>query len=215
MSLPRFDTLSPASRLVDRVKARLRTAIFEGRLAPGSSLSVPELSRQLGVSRSPVREALIHLLAEGLAVETSRRGISVAQKSAEEIAELRELVAWLEVCAVARVARAGPESSLIERLEHSCAAQQAALAAGDASHWGRLNLEFHRLLVARCGSGTLTAQYNLAVNQLRAARADVREAEQPSRGTPEHERLVAALRARDAAAAEAVARLHMGMPGPQ
>src|SRR5579871_2931889 len=132
-----LDSLSPGSRLVDRVKARLRSAILEGRLVPGEALSVPELARHLGVSRSPVREALVHLLAEGLAIETTRRGISVAARDDSQVAELRELSALFDVAAASRLARHGADEPLLERLERSCAAQRDAIRRGDDALWAR------------------------------------------------------------------------------
>lgn len=208
MTMSELESLSPGPRLVDRVKARLRAAILEGRLASGASLSVPALARQLGVSRSPVREALVHLLAEGLAVESSRRGISVAAKTAQELGELQELAAHLELCALSRLARHGAGQPLLDRLARLCEAQRAALRSSDEAQWLRLNNEFHRLIVARCGNGTVAAQFNWAVNQLRLARADPGRQEDPTVATVEHERLVDALRSTDVAAVEGVGRLH-------
>jgi DNA-binding GntR family transcriptional regulator len=213
MAFPSLDPLSPGTRLVDRVKARLKTAIVEGRLGPGEPLSVPELARQLGLSRSPVREALIHLLAEGLVVESSRRGVAVAERGEEEVAELRELAAWLELSAVARLARGPADPVLLDRLARSCAAQRRAIQEGDEVRWASLNSEYHRLLVARCGSATLAAQFNLTLNQLRTAGADLRRTEVPARATAEHEALLDALRRGDRGAAEAVARAHLDIPG--
>uniref|UniRef100_UPI00286E338F GntR family transcriptional regulator n=1 Tax=Deinococcus sp. TaxID=47478 RepID=UPI00286E338F len=64
----------PSVRVVDQVRQSLRNAIMNGELPPGTRLSVPDLARRLNVSRSPVREAVLQLVSEGLAVEHSRRG---------------------------------------------------------------------------------------------------------------------------------------------
>ena len=61
----------PSVRVVDQVRESLRSAIMTGELPPGTRLSVPELARRLNVSRSPVREAVLHLVSQGLAVEHS------------------------------------------------------------------------------------------------------------------------------------------------
>ena len=83
--------LKPSERIVDSVHAALRAAILDGSLAPGQALSVPELSRQLDVSRSPVREAVLALVADGLAVEQPRRGAAVAEIAAADMLEIHEV----------------------------------------------------------------------------------------------------------------------------
>ena len=83
--------LSPVDqpdRLIERVETMLREAIVSGRLAPGAHLSVPEIARQLGVSRTPAREALFALERSGLVKVRPRRGAIVV---AGGHADLREL----------------------------------------------------------------------------------------------------------------------------
>ncbi|KAB2920726.1 MAG: GntR family transcriptional regulator [Hyphomicrobiaceae bacterium] len=84
--LPQLDA---SVRIVDRVHATLHEAILAGSLEPGSQLSVPELSRRLNVSRSPVREAVLQLVADGLAVEQPRKGVVVSTIDHEDIAEIQ------------------------------------------------------------------------------------------------------------------------------
>ncbi|MFD1730499.1 GntR family transcriptional regulator [Deinococcus malanensis] len=93
-----------SARVVDLVRDSLRQAILTGDLTPGTRLSVPELARQLQVSRSPVREAVLLLVGEGLAVEHSRRGVEVAQLSLADLLELYELRAATDSLAAALAA---------------------------------------------------------------------------------------------------------------
>ena len=116
------------------------------------------------------------------------------------------------VCAAVRTARHEANAAVIDRLERSCAAQREALRTGVEVQSSRLNNEFHRLTVARCGNGTLTAHFSHVVNQLRTAQVDPRGLEVPSAATGEHQKLVVALRDRDVAAAETAAKLHAGIP---
>ena len=78
----RLPAIGPAGRVVDSVHAALRAAILDGTLAPGQALSVPELSRQLGVSRSPVREAV--LWANGLTAGQIERYFAVIDVDTNE-----------------------------------------------------------------------------------------------------------------------------------
>lgn len=75
MAVSSLPVVSPTTHIVDTVQGALRDAIFRGSLRGGEPLSVPELSRKLKVSRSPVREAVLGLVAEGLAVEQPRKGV--------------------------------------------------------------------------------------------------------------------------------------------
>ena len=88
--------MSPAIRIVDAVQDMLREAIFGGTLRAGEALSVPELARRLNVSRSPVREAVLGLVAQGLAVEQPRHGVVVATISADDLVAIHEVREFLE-----------------------------------------------------------------------------------------------------------------------
>jgi len=88
--------LTPSTRIVDTVQAALRSAIFEGELRAGEPLSVPELARRLNVSRSPVREAVLGLVAQGLAVEQPRRGVVVATVDPADLLAIHEIRIFLE-----------------------------------------------------------------------------------------------------------------------
>src|SRR5262249_58067444 len=88
--------LNPAARIVDAVQATLRSAILDGALRAGEPLSVPELARRLNVSRSPVREAVLGLVAQGLAVEQPRRGVVVATVDPADLQAIHEMRIFLE-----------------------------------------------------------------------------------------------------------------------
>src|SRR5258705_13311379 len=83
--------LAPATRIVDAVQDTLRDAIFGGELRAGEPLSVPELARRLNVSRSPVREAVLGLVAQGLAVERPRRGVVGAAVGPADLLARRQI----------------------------------------------------------------------------------------------------------------------------
>jgi DNA-binding GntR family transcriptional regulator len=88
--------LPPADRIADTVDEKLCNAIFARTLQPGTRLSVPALAAELGVSRSPVREAVLRLTQERLAREEPRRGAVVAHIGPRELTALYEVREVLE-----------------------------------------------------------------------------------------------------------------------
>src|SRR3954467_13176291 len=97
--------LDASARIVDTVQVALRQAIFQGTLRAGEQLSVPELARRLNVSRSPVREAVLGLVAQGLAGEQPRRGVVVATIAADDLVAIHEVREFLEAGAARLCAR--------------------------------------------------------------------------------------------------------------
>src|SRR5947199_10401231 len=97
----------------------IREAILDGRLEPGRRLKEEELARELGISRTPVREALLMLQAEGLVVSTPNRGAMVRVHDAEDLDDLYQLRALLEGHATRRAATRISEQE-IEALRESC-----------------------------------------------------------------------------------------------
>lgn len=92
-------------RASDRAYERLRSEILDWRLQPGAALAEVELAARLGVSRTPIREALARLLAEGLAEAQGARGVVVSAASMENVVELFEVREALESQAAALAAR--------------------------------------------------------------------------------------------------------------
>ena len=98
----------------------IREAIIDGRLAPGQRLKEEELARELGISRTPVREALVILEGEGLVESVPKRGASVRAYAADDLDDMYQLRALLEGYAARRAAtRISAED--VGRLEESCA----------------------------------------------------------------------------------------------
>ena len=98
-------------------------------LAPGQALSVPELSRQLDVSRSPVREAVLALVADGLAVEQPRRGVAVAEIDAADMLEIHEVRECIEAQA-ARLCAERAGSAVLRKLAALLVRQGAVVERG-------------------------------------------------------------------------------------
>jgi DNA-binding GntR family transcriptional regulator len=201
--------LPPATRIVDTVQAALRRAILDGTLREGEALSVPELARRLKVSRSPVREAVLSLVAQGLAVEQPRRGVVVATVDPADLLAIHEIRVFLEAGAARLCAERITEAG-IGALRTILREQEAAVKAGDAAGYFRTNAALHRAIARAAGNerlvlilATLEDQMRIALHRLVAYHAHLRA------GLGEHRAVVEAIAARDASAAERRMRRHI------
>jgi DNA-binding GntR family transcriptional regulator len=127
------------------VSEQIRGQILAGTLRPGERLVEDKLSAELGVSRVPVREALLGLSVEGLVNLEPRRGASVAEISPETVAELVEVRALLEGLN-ARLAARRHDPAIVAELSDALRRGNAAAGSGSAEELARLNAEFHDLL---------------------------------------------------------------------
>ena len=187
----------------------VRDAILDGRLVPGSRLSVPEVARQLGISRSPAREAIARVAAEGLAVVEPRRGAVVAWISAESLCDIYEMREVLEGLAC-RLAAELATSVELEELRVVVAEHRVAVNAGDVAAHVVLDQRFHlkvRLAArnARLGESLdrLQSLIRIAMNTTRRSRGGMVEAQ------AEHEEILAALLRRDREGSELAGRRHI------
>ena len=204
-----LSALRPSERIVDSVHAALRDAILDGSLAPGQALSVPELSRQLDVSRSPVREAVLALVAEGLAVEQPRHGVTVAEIDAADMLEIHEVREGVEGQAARLCAeRAGP--AVLSQLAALLQRQAGIVRRGDAPGWFRTNADFHRLVAAGASNRRLSEMVLVLEGQMCLGLRQVSsDQDQRRRGLSEHQAILAAITGREPDAAERLMREHI------
>jgi DNA-binding GntR family transcriptional regulator len=201
--------MAPARRrgLADEVADRVRDAIFDGVYPPGGQLREVELAEALGVSRGPVREALLKLEREGLVRSEWHRGATVTALSDADVAELDSLRGALEQLAVGLVAAHASEAALaaidaaVRRMER----------AADEHELVRCDLGFHDAVYAAAGHRRLREAWQAIRSQVHLfllTRIGV-EAEGYLAAVPaEHRRLAAALRDRDREAALALFAEH-------
>jgi GntR family transcriptional regulator of vanillate catabolism len=200
---------------------RLREMILSGELAPGSRLAEAWLAEQLGVSRTPVRNALPALAAEGLLEPIGRRGIAVRQFSDTESVEALELRALLEGHAARKLAEQGASDEVLATLQ-TCLAEGDALfakrhlTAEDEQVYGTMNARFHAVVVAAGGSAALKDLMD-RLNRVPFVAPSVivfDEIGLPQafdllfRAHGHHHAIVEAIRTRDGARAEALFREH-------
>lgn len=135
---------------------RIKRAIVSGEMAPGWQSLEPDLARTLGMSRTPVHEALLRLEHEGYVHVAPRRGMTVAAMSPRDIREITEVLACLEVEAAQRAAgrRLSPEE--LAPLDDAIAAMDRALEAKDLDAWNESDYRFHRLLIEASGNSHLS-----------------------------------------------------------
>lgn len=192
----------------EEVLHRLRQAILGGVLAPGTRLVLSELSSQLGVSRTPIREAIRDLSAEGLVDFDSYRSSTVHVPTLEEAQEVYELRLTLEPLAVRRSVSRITDADIARAREF----QQAMVQVGeDVGTWVELNRDFHGVLLQPADSPRLLS----IISSLRNASAiqvavSIRaRIQQLTHGNEEHEQIVEAYAQRDADAAVELTAAHL------
>lgn len=200
-------------RTADAVTTTLREAILDGVLAPSTWLREEELANELQVSRTPVREALRQLTAEGLTTQSPSNGTIVAPMTAQDVLAVYVVREHLEGLAARLVAEAAP-ASLIEELRGQLERMRELVAKTkpDASPAGLVeaNIEFHRSIRQASGNPYLERFLTQVEHAVRRFGRSTFEA--PGRGAEavaEHERIVDAVAARDVKGAERYARQHM------
>ncbi|MGA4727372.1 GntR family transcriptional regulator [Micromonospora taraxaci] len=182
--------------LVDLAVTRLTREILSGRSDPGERLVEEQLTRRLGISRAPLREALRLLAQRGLVEHVPRRGVRVATLSERDVRELYELRDVLERFAVRAGIPVGRESDLVG-LRAALDRMVEAVRLGDRMSVAESHRAFHVALVALADNRQLSAVYDsiLVKLQLYMAINLRREAElaQPLDGVHRHERLFEAV----------------------
>jgi DNA-binding GntR family transcriptional regulator len=193
----------------DRAVDQLRERILGGEYTPGERLGEVDLAEKLGVSRTPVREALRQLAAEGLVDITPNKGARVIEYPRTDLFYIFEIRARVEGLA-ARAAAVSASMADIDRLGEIAAVLKERSEAGQLDEVYRLNAEYHATLNGLAGSSVLTATVGQLIHSsvlLRTLHSFDSAARQ--RSVNHHIEIVAALRARDPDWAEAVMHAHL------
>src|SRR3546814_3269322 len=194
----------------DRVRAELESQIVAGTLQPGTTLDEAQLGQLFEVSRTPVREALLQLAAEGFVRIVPRAGIYVVQLSAGELAEMFEALSYAEgLCA--QLASQRITAAQIKKLSLLQKKGQQALADQDMGAYAQYNLEFHECVYGCCGHRYLRSQklyIRKRTNPYRKQQAEL-TMEWAGQAWDEHQLLFEALVDRNAEAAMQAAAGHI------
>jgi len=191
------------------VADHLRAMIVQGELAPGQKVPMDALARSLGVSITPLREALKVLAEEQLVALTPNRGARVLSFTADEAAALFEVIAALEGLAAERAAtRISAEH--LEILEGLHFAMLSRFEAAEKTAYFDLNSQIHQQILKAAGNPVLIASH--ATLQMRAARGRyiaIIDQARWNEAMSEHEDIMSCLRERDPKRAAEVWRLHL------
>ena len=198
-------------RASDRAYASLREDIIEWRLAPGTVLAEVEQSERLGVSRTPVREALGRLSAEGLTTAAGGRGVVVTDISLEDIDELFELRETLEGKAAALAAERGERPVFAQLHAELLRAPEMLNNSDPARHdyyalVGRLDEAIDEAI---SNSYLAQAMRSLRVHLVRVRRLAADDAERLHAAAAEHAAIAEAIAAGNPRLAEAATTLHL------
>ncbi len=204
------NTTSPVTRktLVDHVEAQLRRAVLFGDLGHASRINEVTLARELGVSPTPVREALRRLESSGLVRYEPWRGYGSAEFSDEDVAHLFDVRIALERMAVLEAAARLDDAGL-RFLDASLQRWQAEASETDLEHVHALNEEFHGFFVHSSGNRWLRQLIGEIADLSLLVRADFSRVQPPTRSLAEHGAIVDALRRGDAAGAAAAMEAHL------
>jgi DNA-binding GntR family transcriptional regulator len=199
----------PRQVLHQEVAVRLRQRIVEGHIAPGTKLNERELSEVLKVSRTPLREAIKMLAAEGLVELLPNRGAVAAQLSEQDISDTFEVIAGLEGQAGELAAQRIGEDELAEiRALHY--EMLAAFTRRDLPTYYRINAQIHTRINSAAGNRVLTQTWATVNARLQALRFRSNfDEEKWKRAVKEHDQMVELLAVRDGPALRTLLIAHL------
>lgn len=199
----------PKASLHEQVAHRLRQMLVEGRIAPGAKLNERTLCELLSVSRTPLREAIKMLAAEGLVELLPNRGAIAVALTEADVLDTFEVMAGLEAQSGELAARriTGTELTEIKALHFE---MMAAYTRRDLSGYYRLNAQIHQAINTAASNPVLSATYNRVNARLQALRfRSNQDGDKWTAAVREHEQMVAALEARDPQAMRTVLLAHL------
>ncbi|MEX2486542.1 MAG: GntR family transcriptional regulator [Nitriliruptoraceae bacterium] len=201
--------MSRRTSIADQVYRRLRTAITDQRLEPGLPLGENDVARAMGVSRTPIREALSRLELEGFAARDESGRLTVVRVTAEQVADLFDLRSLLEPYAAELAAERISDQELAA-LDREITADTAALERGDIEALAELNQRIHDIVLTASRNRMLVELVNDLRQRLAGVAAfAVGDAAERAHFVDDHSRLAALLRAGDGVGAARLLRHHL------
>lgn len=203
------EAVTPKTSRMSAAYELLRTRILDNTLPPGVTMLEEEMARDLDMSRTPVREALIRLAEEDLVDIVPRRGFRVRAVTLRDVKEIDEVLACLEVQAVERLAGKPAAAEEVAALDATVAEMDAALEEEDMAAWARADFRFHSLLIELCGNAHLVRtgkQYLAKAHRARLLTLPLRK--RPVYSNSNHAAVVGAIRRGDAETARDIHLAH-------
>jgi len=199
----------PRAALHEQAAQRLRQMLVEGRITPGAKLNERELSERLNVSRTPLREAIKMLAAEGLVELLPNRGAVAVALTEEDILHTFEVMAGLEAQAGELAAQRISEQEFAE-IQAMHFEMMAAYTRRDLSAYYALNSRIHSAISAAARNPVLSQVYQQVNARLQALRfRSNQDGEKWKNAMKEHEKMIDALARHDAAAMREVLLSHL------
>ena len=199
----------PRASLHEQVAQRLRQMLVEGRIAPGAKLNERELAELLAVSRTPLREAIKMLAAEGLVELLPNRGAIAVSLTEGDVLNTFEVMAGLEGMAGELAAQRITPEELAE-IQAMQFEMMAAYTRKDLSAYYAINSRIHSAISAAAKNPVLATVYTQVNARLQALRfRSNQDGEKWKRAVKDHEKMVEALSARDGAAMREVLLAHL------
>lgn len=195
--------------LHDTIVGRLRDMIIEGALEPGSRLHEGQLGEQLGVSRTPLREAIKYLASEGLVELVPSRGAVVRRFDRKDVHDMLVVLRELEHLAGRLACEAGSDAGIAAvRRTHDAMIER--YRAGDRLAYYKLNQEIHSRIVELTGNAALAHVHAGLQMRLKRVRFIAHEgADKWAAAVAEHEEMIAALERRDGPALSEILTRHL------
>ncbi len=202
-----------SGNISQRLRDEIENEILTGQWAPGDRLDEMALATRFGVSRTPIREALLQLSSAGLIEVRPRRGAIVASAGAERLIEMFEVMAELEGLAGRLATRRHTDADMRAIIEAHEACRQAA-AAGESDAYYYENERFHYAIYHASHSQFLIEQCTALHRRLKPyRRLQLRVRNRVARSFAEHEQFVAALRKGDGESASHALHDHVAIQG--
>ena len=195
--------------ITDRAYEAIRDAIVEGQFHPGERLSEESIAEQLGVSKTPVHDALGRLVAEGLVQMTPYVGASVVRLSPKDVDEIYDVRETLERLAI-QLAIAHVDDAPLHELDQELASFSRPLPQREFQHYFDVDNRLHDAVAQMSGNQRLVRILDMLRNQSHAARfLSSRLPGRTDRSIEEHRSIIAALLERDAALVTATMQKHL------
>jgi DNA-binding GntR family transcriptional regulator len=180
--------------LAEKAYGEIKAMVLENRVRGGEYLLEDDLVRALGMSRTPVREALVQLQTEGLVTIVPRRGVRVVPLTVADIGEVHDIMQWLESQAAYALAMRPDRDAPVAELRKVVTKMKQALATADIAAWARANDQFHKQLIASAGNGRLARICENLLDQSQRVRTfTLRLRKPPTRTTESHTRMLKAI----------------------
>ena len=208
---PSLEPLADTSTFADRAYVALKNVIVSLNVydQPGEvRLDERQLAQDLGVSRTPVREAMAQLEREGFVRSVPRRGIFVVRKTKEEVIELITAWAALESMAARLITQIASEEEIATLRKMFTKFENGELHAR-LDEYSEVNIEFHQAIIKMSRNRVLTdLAANLFTHMRMIRRQTIGEDDRADRSIRDHMNIIQALEARDTARAEELVRAH-------